>query len=91
MSNNKRRFPFLRRTNEVYEENSVPQGPTYKFNVNLETAYIWILQSPGRMPYTIQETRTFIRNSVANTESIRNLAHRAYYPNGVIAGGIGCM
>ena len=75
MPNNKRRFPFFWKTNEVYEENSAPQDPTYEFNTNLETAYIRMLQSSGHMPYTIQEIRTFIRNPMANIESIRNLAH----------------
>ena len=91
MPNSKRRFPFFWKTNEVYEENSAPQDPTYEFNTNLETAYIRMLQSSGRMPYTIQEIRSFIRNPMANIEAIRNLAHWAYYSNGVVASGIDYM
>ena len=72
MPNNKRRFPFFWKTNEVYEENSAPQDPTYEFNTNLETAYIRMLQSSGRMPYTIQEIRTFIRNPMQDKNLAEN-------------------
>lgn len=88
---NKRRFPFFWRTDEVYEQNSAPQETGYEFNTSIETAYIRMLQSTGRMPYTIEQIRNFIRNPMANIDDIRKLAHWAYYSNGVVASGIDYM
>lgn len=94
MPGNRKWYQFWKTDDMVHEENAMLQQkeePTHEFNTDIGTAYIRMLQSCGEMPYTIHQIRAFTRNPMLHIQEIRNLAHWAYYTNGVVSSAVDYM